>query len=98
MSAETAPKILPVCYVVDDEKIIAQTLALILNAAGFRAIAFIDPLEVIQVAQAVTPDLLISDVVMPRMNGIDLAIQFRTLCPDCKVLLFSGQSETADLL
>ena len=98
MSAATSPKILPVVFVVDDEKIIALTLTMILIAAGFRAIAFLDPLEVLQAAQALTPDLMISDVVMPHMSGIDLAIQFRALCPNSKVLLISGQTQTSDLL
>jgi CheY-like chemotaxis protein len=44
------------------------------------------------------PDLLITDVIMPGMTGIDLAVQFRANYPECKVLLFSGQAATADML
>ena len=46
----------------------------------------------------IRPDLLISDVVMPQLSGIDLAIRVKEQCPACKVLLFSGQAQTADLL
>jgi len=35
---------------------------------------------------------------MPDMNGIDAAIQIRGFLPGCKILLFSGQAATADLL
>ena len=35
---------------------------------------------------------------MPDMNGIDAAIQIRSFLPKCKILLFSGQAATADLL
>jgi CheY-like chemotaxis protein len=56
------------------------------------------PLEALQAAHDKAPDLLISDVVMPVMSGIELAVQVRALCPDCKVLLFSGQAVTANLL
>jgi CheY-like chemotaxis protein len=52
----------------------------------------------LQTARLEAPDLLISDVVMPQLSGIDLAIQLREYCPDCKVLLFSGQAATAELL
>jgi DNA-binding response OmpR family regulator len=46
----------------------------------------------------VPPELLISDVFLPGMSGIDLAIMVRRVFPDCKVLLFSGHASTNDLL
>jgi DNA-binding NtrC family response regulator len=87
-----------VVFVVDDESVIAQTLATILNRAGFQATAFDHPAKAIAARAELLPDLLISDVVMPGMSGIELAIEFRKAQPECKVLLFSGQAGTADLL
>jgi DNA-binding NtrC family response regulator len=87
-----------VVFVVDDEAVIAQTLAIILSRAGFAATAFEDPQSAIAAAAAIVPDLLISDVVMPGMTGIELAMHFRGVHPNCKVLLFSGQASTGDLL
>jgi len=89
----------PRVFVVDDEHVIASTLAMILRLqGGFHARAFTQPLEALEAARLDAPDLLISDVVMPLLSGIELAIQVREHCPDCKVLLFSGQAATADLL
>jgi DNA-binding NtrC family response regulator len=85
-------------YVVDDEQIIAQTLAAILKQNGFSAIGFADPIEALKAAESDAPDLLISDVVMPQMTGIDLGIAIKSRYPECKILLFSGQAATADLL
>jgi CheY-like chemotaxis protein len=85
-------------FVVDDEPIIAKTLALILETNGFSATAFTDSLEVLKKLETDQPDLLLCDVVMPRLTGIDLAIHVKEVCPDCVVLLLSGQSATADLL
>jgi DNA-binding response OmpR family regulator len=85
-------------YVVDDEKVIATTLAAILNHSGFEAIAFLDPLEALRSAEERCPDVLITDVMMPQLNGIDLGIQFKSIFPQCRVLLFSGQAATSDLL
>lgn len=86
-------------FVVDDEDVIASTLAMILRfQGGFHARSFTNPIEALQAARLDTPDLLITDVVMPELSGIDLAIQLREFCPDCKVLLFSGQAATAQLL
>jgi DNA-binding NtrC family response regulator len=85
-------------YVVDDESVIAQTLAMILNSSGFKATAFDHPKKALAAAQECSPELLITDVVMPGMTGVELAIEFRAKYPGCKVLLFSGQASTSDLL
>ena len=88
----------PCVFVVDDEVVISTTLAMILRAEGFDARAFHEPMEALRSACAMPPDLLITDVVMPQMSGIELAILVRAQCPSCKVLLFSGQTGTSDLL
>jgi DNA-binding NtrC family response regulator len=85
-------------FVVDDESIIATTLATILKANGFHASAFTRPEDALTAAQISAPDLLISDVLMPGISGISLAIQMQKENPACKILLFSGQAATADLL
>jgi DNA-binding NtrC family response regulator len=85
-------------FVVDDESIIASTLAMILNASGYRAASFTSAEEAIKAAELDAPDLLLTDVSMPGMNGIELAILFNSHCPTCKVLLFSGALSTAGLL
>jgi DNA-binding NtrC family response regulator len=88
----------PRVFVVDDEHVIASTLAAILNMNGFSAEFFTRPLEALATSHSDIPDLLISDVTMPGLSGIDLAIQMRAQHPKCKILLFSGQAATLDLL
>jgi DNA-binding NtrC family response regulator len=88
----------PRVFIVDDEQVIASSLASILCHLGFDARAFTEPLKALKAARSEAPDLLISDVVMPQLSGIELAIQLQTSCPHCKVLLFSGQAATADML
>jgi DNA-binding response OmpR family regulator len=85
-------------FVVDDERVIASTLTTILKINGYDAHCFVSPLEALEAASGLKPDLLISDVVMPELSGIDLAVRFKEECPTCKVLLFSGQAQTADML
>lgn len=87
-----------VVIVVDDEKVIAITLAAILKRAGFDAHAMFSGREVLDSLESLQPDLLISDVVMPKMNGIELATIVRSRLPTCRILLFSGQALTSDLL
>lgn len=85
-------------FVVDDEEIIASTVAAILRMNGFSATAFTSPLQALSSAKVESPDLLISDVVMPGMSGVDLALRIKEECPDCTVLLFSGQAATREML
>ena len=85
-------------FVVDDESIIATTLTTILCKSGFLAESFTNPLDALQTTTEGIPDLLISDVVMPQMSGVELAIRIKAVCPTCKVLLFSGQAATVDFL
>lgn len=88
----------PLVFVVDDEEIIASTIALVLNTSGFRAVAYTSAVEAMQAAESGSPSLLLTDVNMPEMSGIDLAIQFRAAHPHCKTLLLSGHLATGDLL
>jgi DNA-binding NtrC family response regulator len=85
-------------FVVDDEPAIASTLELILSSAGFLATAFTNPLEALRSAETECPDFLITDVMMPQLNGIDLGVQFKAIYPSCRILLFSGQAATGDLM
>jgi len=88
----------PRVLVVDDERVIADTLAIILNRSGFDASAVYTGTDAVKRATSERPDLIISDVIMPDMNGIEAAIRIRQILPGCKILLFSGQAATADLL
>jgi DNA-binding NtrC family response regulator len=86
------------CVFVVDEGAIAFTLEAILKINGYDGRSFVNPLEALEAITTVRPDLLISDVMMPELSGIDLAVRVKKECPTCKVLLFSGQAQTADLL
>jgi CheY-like chemotaxis protein len=85
-------------FVVDDEHVIASSLAAILTLHGYSATAFTSPQEALAAARSSAPDLLVSDVAMPGLTGVDLAIQIKAACPECRILLFSGQATTEDLL
>jgi CheY-like chemotaxis protein len=93
-----SPRLVSCIFVVDDEPFIASSLAAILRMNGFSAKFFTCPLEALAAARSESPDLIISDVTMPGISEIDLAIQIRAQYPNCKILLFSGQAATSDLL
>jgi len=96
--AEQTNSIKPKVLVADDEQVIANTLAIILNQHGFEARAVYSGEKALEELDSFQPDMLISDVIMTGMTGIEVAIETRKKLPNCKVLLFSGQAATADLL
>jgi CheY-like chemotaxis protein len=91
-------RVKPKVLVVDDERVIADTLAMILNQSGFDARAVYSGEKAVELASTFAPNMLITDVIMADLNGIDAAIMIRALLPNIKILLFSGQAATADLL
>lgn len=88
----------PVVLVVDDESAIADTVAEILSRSGYAALTAYDADEALESALMTPPDMLITDVIMPGMSGVELGIKMRRMFPQCKILLFSGQAATVDLL
>ncbi len=88
----------PRVLIVDDERMIADTLAIILKQNGFDASVAYSGEQAVELALGLKPALILSDVIMGQMNGIEAAIQITSANPDCKVLLFSGQPAVAEML
>ena len=84
--------------VVDDEPIVADTLALILRQHGFYATALYSGEAAVEAAATLRPDILITDFSMGAMNGMEAAIRIAAKCPDCRLILFSGNVTVASLL
>lgn len=88
----------PKVLIADDEQVIADTLAMILDQSGFDVRSVYSGEKAVEMASTFRPDMLISDVIMFDLNGIEAAIRIRAILPNIKILLFSGQAATADLL
>lgn len=84
--------------VVDDEQLIATTVAAILNENGFEATHAFCAEDALAAARDFRPDVVLSDVLMPRMSGIDLGMRLRQELPSAHLILFSGQAATTELL
>lgn len=84
--------------VVDDERMIADTLALILSRNGYHAHAAYSGEDAIELAASLKPDFLVCDVVMGGMSGIEVAVYFANYLPTCRIVLISGNIMSASLL
>ena len=84
--------------VIDDEALIGETVSEILKSEGFEATAVSSGADAVELAKILNPDIVLSDVIMPGLNGIETGIRIREIVPRCKIILFSGQAATVDLL
>jgi len=84
--------------VVDDEALIADTLVQILNRNGFIAEAAYSGTQAIEIARRTLPEMVLSDVLMPIIDGVEAAIQIREFLPETRIVLFSGQAATVEIL
>lgn len=84
--------------IVDDEQLIADTLATILSKSGFQAWASYRGEDAIELAREIEFDVLVSDIRLRGMSGIEAAEKILEMRPDSKVLFFSGQANASDLV
>ena len=84
--------------VVDDERLLAETTAAILRRAGFATKTAYDGFGALDLMTSFRPDYLLTDVMMPGMNGVELAITITQNYPGTKILLFSGQAGVSQIL
>jgi DNA-binding NtrC family response regulator len=84
--------------VVDDEPVIADTLVDILKGEGYTAISISNGKSAVEWSEKFQPDIVVSDVVMPSLSGIDTAKAILERLPKCRIILFSGQAASVDLV
>ncbi len=87
----------PRVLVADDERVIADTLVIILNQNGFEARAEYDGFAAVHTAEEWQPDVFLSDVIMPGISGFEAAIRIGSMFSECRIVLFSGQANSVDL-
>lgn len=88
----------PLVLVVDDQPNIADTMAAILRREGYAVIAEYDGESALKTAIVAPPQVVVTDISMPGMNGVELAIQLKALIPECGVVLFSAMLIPGEVL
>jgi two-component system, cell cycle sensor histidine kinase and response regulator CckA len=97
MTGETAPARpgQTVILVVDDEDQVRDLVKDVLEAEGYVVLTAADPLVARRIATSQTVHLLLTDVVMPAMSGLELADRVEAASKGTKVLLMSGYMTAA---
>lgn len=84
--------------IVDDEASVADSLQLILAGRGYETRAVYSAEQAVELLALWQPDLAIIDVMLPQMNGIELARILKANYGACRTLLMSGHPGTSELL
>jgi DNA-binding NtrC family response regulator len=84
--------------VLDDDRTVALALSEILAEQGYEVATVFSGEKALMKAAEFSPDLLISDVCMDGMNGVEAAIRITAMLPGCKVLFVSGLASMAEVL
>ncbi len=84
--------------VVDDVDTIARVYARFLERQGYDVQIAFNGEEALNVWERFKPDLVISDIRMPKMSGFELANALRKKNPDQKIVLMTGYADEAEVL
>lgn len=79
---------------VEDEVLLREGVQEVLEVHGYKVIGAGDGLEALEWLQQVSVSLIISDLVMPNMNGVDFVQKVRLKFPDLPIIVASGSPGT----
>lgn len=87
---------MPKVLLIDDDEDFTELNAAILVQDGFSVTTARDGLEGVALAKALKPDIVVVDLLMPRMTGFDVCQQLRQDRPNLKIMVLSGKSYPID--
>jgi CheY-like chemotaxis protein len=76
--------------VIDDEELIRRLLIATLKSQGHEVLDACDGAEGLRLLQVNHPDLIITDIIMPEMDGVELLMTLRREAPNIRVIAMSG--------
>jgi CheY-like chemotaxis protein len=92
------PENKPVLMVLDDEDAVRTTWTIIFRQQGYEVVPVDCGEAAIEAAHGRAPDLLLADIRLPDMSGIEAARRVLEIAPACQVLLISGDGESSETL
>ncbi len=88
----------PLLMVLDDDTAVRQTWTIIFQRHGYEVAPMERGEDAIAAATQRPPDLLLADVRLPDMSGIEAARRIREVAPGCRILLISGDSDAGEAI
>ena len=96
MAEPVPPLAAPLVAIVDDEEHLRATVSKALRREGYRTRLYADGLQAWEELEGSLPDLLILDIIMPRMDGLELCRRVRGLSTELPVMFLTSRDEEFD--
>ena len=90
---------MPKVLVIDDDPVIVQLLRVNFEIEGFQVVSAADGREGFEKAKSTRPDLVLSDIMMPRMDGLELVAQLKAHAAtrSLPIILLSAKAQNAEV-
>lgn len=88
----------PLLMILDDDNAVRQTWTIIFRQQGYEVVPVDRGEAAIDAAQDRAPDILLADIHLPDMSGIEAAQRVQRIAPRCHILLISGDGESSEVL
>jgi two-component system response regulator FixJ len=80
-------------YLLDDDSSILKSTGRLLDSAGWKVEAFIDPFAFLERAAIDCPDVAVIDILMPQMNGLEVQRRLQRVSPSTRVIVLSAKDD-----
>src|SRR3989338_205484 len=79
-------------FVIDDELNIRSTVKEALEEEGHEVVCYESPVRALEAMEQASPDLIVTDLVMPEMDGLELIKRTKTIDPEVNVVVITGDA------
>jgi FixJ family two-component response regulator len=80
-------------YLLDDDSSILKSTGRLLDSAGWKVEAFIDPIAFLEQAEMHCPDVAVIDILMPDMSGLEVQTRLRRVSPSTRIIVLTAKDD-----
>ena len=84
--------------IVDDDQALGEMLSIVLENEGFRTVTCLDGLRAVEMFPTVEPDLILLDVMLPGIDGTEVARRIRATSSNVPIIMLTAKSDTVDVV
>jgi len=80
-------------YLLDDDTSVLKATSRLLDSVGWKVEAFTDPIEFLERAATYCPELVVIDILMPEMNGLEVQTRLQRVSPSTRVIVLTARDD-----